>query len=1073
MPKFNLAPVPAGIDLEDLKPTYQPREVPTRARENQRIEQAAASVPGIGPVLKPMAQFMNTLASPDTKMGIVTGPVNGISKLGNAIGDLVQRKPIDTKDAWTINDKTARQLNPWRIGIDGQEVTPADEAGLQVGGGIGAEILGAVTGAVLINRAKDIARLKAAADAMKATQAVRRAAVAVQASPKLKAGVNVAKNVGEALVGTTLAAPFMDAEQGNTANLLEAAGLKLPGRVEDSDNYLQALGKNLAVDGLAAPLTLIGAGSLIKPIRRGLTSGDVGWIKDLADAELEPYMPRPMAGPALPPARSPMTLAGRPADPLLPGSGEAPALPAAVGPDAPALPPGRENLLSPAGTPGAPALPAYTQQGGALVPYDSAIGRSLQEQTQIRQVTEQRQRLQDMGLLDRAEGGQLELNVGQAVDPEIRSQIQQLQVQRGQLLQAMKSSPDQAQALDQQLAGIDQQIGDLNMAGQAKDFMPGERFSQPELDLPDGRPELDTYLAHLDEMDDRQLREVHSRVWREVGAERSAQELTAAQTSVEGINERIADIQIRAEAGKITATGAKRLLTKAQKDLADAQQQIASIEGRRRLPETLVGDQLTLDTTSQLGLDLSDKPELPPLREMVRSGSEYGYQTPDDYRAALQGWNRDLLRRLAMPDSSPEVAALVKARTGRRVWQAKKGDIIDALVELSQRRNSYLPPEPPVMEQGVLRLTTNSIGADAPLLDVPANLDVPGMGKILDADGNEVLVPLTDFKARGMDVATRERLKGEILRRAIDNGEVQAPVTPIPERPRTTFKQGSLVDELMADPTGQLSMMYSTDQLPTYKAGGKGADELIEEMRLRFEYNALDGAAQQAQRDAYLAEKGWNDLDWEEKKQLGILGEGFYSLEPFSERFQPPTAAFNPELQVQGTREPSGYQSQHPVFTPQEPPAPREPALYRSVETPAARSDLDAADLERRAYEARVKAGVEPPRKAKTYAVAEWALGPDGDFIPAVKGKGGKQKPADPAAASKPEGQADSQAAAPAAKSPKEEKKAAAEAAAKEREAAAAARRADAMASRARERQSAAIKAEMDQLLKQSKGASC
>ena len=74
------------------------------------------------------------MASPDTKVGLFTGPVNGISKLGNAIGDLVQGKPIDVKDAWTISDKTARQYNPFSVGL-GQEVTPADDAGLAIGEG--------------------------------------------------------------------------------------------------------------------------------------------------------------------------------------------------------------------------------------------------------------------------------------------------------------------------------------------------------------------------------------------------------------------------------------------------------------------------------------------------------------------------------------------------------------------------------------------------------------------------------------------------------------------------------------------------------------------------------------------------------------------------------------------------------------------------------------------------------------------------------------------------------------------------------------------------------------------------
>lgn len=857
MPAFNLVPKPENLDPQWENKTPQTmgdgtrRMTPDQARAygNQRAEAAA------GP-LKPLVQFANTLASPDTKIGIFTGPVNGISKLGNAIGDLVQGKPIDVKDAWTISDKQARQINPWRVGI-GQGVTPADEAGLALGEGIGAELAGAATGATLLQKAGQIRKLQQAAQAFKQQAAVRRAAVAITASPGLKAGANVLKNVGEAVGSTALATPFLDQDDGNLANLGDAVGLKLPGRVEPGENYLQALGKSIAVEGVAAPLALLGMGSLIKPIREGMAKGDLGWIQQLADAELEPYLPRQMAGPALPPASS-------------------------------------AGLLPPA------------TQGGALVPYDSAITRSLQEQTQIRQVTEQRQRLQDMGLIQQGEGGQLDLALGGAVDPEIRLQVRQLQTQRGQLIkQGMESGQD----MTQDLGKIDQQINDLIQVGNSADFMPGERFTQPELDLPDGRPELDTYLAQLDEMSDADLRHIHSRAYADINAERSAQELTAAQEKVTGLEARLAEVDARLAAGEIKPLGAKRMTSKVQKELAMAQQEVATIQARGRVPESLVGDQLQLRMEQQLQLSMVPDIPLPPIETVSRTASEYGYRTPGDYRSALQGWNRDQLRRLAMPDSSPEVAALVKARTGRRVWQAKKGDIIDALVEVSERRGRYLPPE---AEQLAMELRANDFGDAAPLFDRPADLGAPGMGKVLDADGNEQLVPLTDYSGRGMDAATREKLKAEILQRAIDNGEVQPPVSPLPNRPSTVFEQGSLVDELFSDPTGQLSLAFSTDQLPTYKAGGKNVDTLLEEMRLRFEYNVLDEQAQRAQQQAMMAAHGWDTLPWEEKKKLGILGEGFYSLQRHEfggavDRLRQPTAQFNPELDVAPAREPKTY----------------------------------------------------------------------------------------------------------------------------------------------------------------------
>lgn len=915
MPAFNLPPKP-----EDLDPQWENRTPQSlgdgtkrrpigeiRAAHERRLEQAA------GP-LKPVAQFWNALASPDTKVGIFTGPINGISKLGNALGDLVQGKPVDVKDAWTISDRQARQINPFRWGMD-YGVTPADEAGLAIGEGIGAELAGAATGVTLLNGVRQIRRVQQAAQALQQQAVVRRAAVAITASPGLRAGVNVATNVGQAVGSAALATPFLDQADGNLANLGDAVGLRLPGRVEPNENYLQSLVKSIAVEGVAAPLALLGMGALIKPIREGMTKGGPGWIQELANAELEPYLPRQMAGPALPPAR--------------------------------------DRSLPPAPTVDGPALPAYTQQGGALVPYDSAITRSLQEQTQIRQVAEQRQRLQQMGLVQQGEGGQLELSLGGAVDPEIKLQVRQLQAQRGQLIkQGMESGQD----MSQDLAKIDQEIGDLIQSGRAMDPMDARPPVQPELDLPDARPELDGFLAQLDEMGDADLRQIHSRVYAEINAERNAQELVAAQQQVQALQGRLQEIDARAAAGEVTPTGAKRMISKVQKELALAQQQVDAINARGRVPEALVGDQLQLRIEEQevAATQVPEEVQMPPFEQITRSGSEYGYKTPDDYRTALQGWTRDQLRRLSMPESSPDVAALVKARTGRRVWQAKKADIIDALVEVAERRGRFLPPEPEQVVQNALELTVD----DAPwkkwepvlrflfedkaraLTQKPADLSVPGMTKVLDADGVEQVVPATDYSGRGMDAQTRERLKAEILQRAIDNGEVQPPVSPLPQRPVTTFEQGSLVDDLFTDPTGQMALAFSTDVLPTYKAGGKNVDALIEEMRLRFEYNLLDEQAQRAQQQALMAAHGWDTLSWEEKKRLGILGEGFYSLQPFSERFQAPTPQFNPELGVAPPRKPKQYRLENGELVEKAPevkPTPAEAAAAKKEQAATAR----------------------------------------------------------------------------------------------------------------------------------------
>jgi len=864
----------------------------------------------------------------------VVGPLNAISKLGNAIGDAVQGKQIDTRDAWQIPEAAVRKYNPFRIGI-GQEVTPADQAGYQVGGGIGAEILGAATGATLVKRLGQVGQLKRIADAARRTQVVRNLAVAQRASQPLRTAMQVGTNVGEALVSTTLATPFLDVSQGNLANVGDAFGKKLPGRVDEGDNYLQAFGKTIAVEGLAAPLAAIGALSFIGPARRAMFGGEgIKWMDDLAEQELEPYTRewRNFKRPQLPPGSDIPQLPSAQMQAAAEGS---PITPATINVDTP-------GGALPGTPPGLPQLPSYESRGGALVP-GSAIERYFNETTQIRQVEQQRQRLVDAGLIREGENNQWELNIGNGVNPGIESQIRGLQSQRGALLEQLTRQPDAAQEITKQLNEIDTQVADLTMSGSTEEFLAPRSSRQLDINL-DTRPELDTFLAHLDELDDGDLRDIHSRVQRTAGAERNTQELATLQERMQGLQQRLEEINRREAAAEITPRSAKGMITKVQRELQAAGQQLQAVNGRMAAPQTTVGHQLELSMGWQTGLDLSPGVELPQFSKLAVDPETAGYRTIDEYRASLEGVKRDTLRRIVMPESSPEVAALLKARTGRRVWGAKKSDIIDALVEMAQRRYQFLPRDVDQLELG---LTRNLVGAgDAPLLDVPADLTTTSrMGQVVDADGNSMAAPMAEYQARGMDAQTREQLKADILRRAIDNGEVQAPVTPIPNRPHgpQSFNQGTFLDDLLSDHTGQMAMQFVNDELPPYKAGGKNSDALLDEMRLRFEYNILDAKAMQAQKDALMAAHGWDRLSWDEKKRLGLMGRGMFAfsrdeLPDALDQVRPATAAFTPELAATGERAPQPYRGegtpaaqQVQPFNPElKPSAERQPKTYNT-----------------------------------------------------------------------------------------------------------------------------------------------
>lgn len=827
MPNFNISPV-TDDELQPVIPAEEPEQKEEKnlvteffnpANRMGRAEQEYRFEESLGP-LKPLGQLMNVLASPRAKDQLLIGPVNAISKLGNALGDVILRKPsVDTSDAWQISPEFAAKYNPFTLGQMGRtDPAPSDEAAEDVGAAIGGEVVAAGISMGALNVLKHSPKVVQGLDKLRKTPAIKNLSVRMAADPKLRNKVGLAVEGAKAVGSSTLATAFIDPRDGNALNFLDLFGVEAPGRIDEEDDYFTAFGKAATVDGLLAPLAVLGGLSFAPPIKRALVNDGAGFFDDLAKVELEPYMP-----PAIDPSR--------------------------------ALP---------------PAPPKY----------DSAIARSLDDQTQIAQVVQQRNRLQDMGVVEQGAGGQLELAMPGVVNPEIKLQIRQLQTLRGQLL---KAQVDEGVDVVQELGKVDQQIVDLMQSGEAAKLPPSATTIQPELDLPDGRPEMDTMLAQLDELDDAALRQMHSDITAPDRAARTAAQMEELQAVVEGNPERLSQIQARLEAGEVTETGAKRLVTKEKKALEAAQAQLDEIQARTAEPEKLVGDQLELSISQQMAMDLTEAPRMKTFDEIAQSKVRSGYRNAAEYRDALNQFPRDVLRGMTAPGQNPRVAQLVKARTGRRIWSAKKSDIIDALVELSEREDRFLPPE---MAQTDMNLTMNQFGADAPLFELPADLTVQGrMVKMIDADGIEQSVPVSDFVRRGMDGVTRERLKQEIIEQAVKNGEVQPPITPIPERPRTDLAQGDLFD---------VQLNLEGMDVPLYQASKKPLEAVLEELRLRYNYRVLDEAAQKAQKQALKNAYRWNELSWAEKKRIGMTEGRLYEGIKFEKTLDAPAKTRKP-----------------------------------------------------------------------------------------------------------------------------------------------------------------------------------
>tara|TARA_R100000655_G_scaffold31768_1_gene63506 strand:+ start:79 stop:3255 length:3177 start_codon:yes stop_codon:yes gene_type:complete len=967
MPLFELP----TFEEEQLK-EIQPSEIDfaeRREKGNERREEDAG-------VFKPLVQFANVGTSPDMNLGAaMAGPVNGVSKLTNAIGDMVfkdddnplisaakfllvdkpRRHLIDTSDAWIIPDEAIRaQRTPTFdfktggfISGDDQGVIPADKYALPFAKEIGGEALGLATYVGAASWIKRLGFFKSVAGKVRQTQLMKSLAVAAQKDKKLRAGIKGTQFTAEAFIEQMVVAPFIDNEEGNVMDLFpENQVTNFLGRSQAGDDYITKTEKNIRANGLVA-LPLLGAAQFVPSVRKWMTTGDIGWLDELGKAEIDPYLPHINK-----------------TDPLK-------------------LPEGKQGgALTLHRTDSSSIATADTNSamvptpGGAITKYDSAISRSLDEQTQINQVREQRERLANMGLTELGDGDQLELSVGQVADPEIKVAIEAIRKQRNVLLkQAATTGEDLTEKLTE-LDVLQDQVLEQGLGGQSFPDLLGT--SPQQLDLPDPRKEIDHLLADLDELSDEQLIALKNEVsaptrrrLREQLIQEQSEKVAAFDAQFDEINQRL-DIgkQELAEKGKVkkglTDKGAQRKITQAQKELQLAQQELDRLKESGKIKNPLVGDQLEFvldegvapDQPARKG-DWSDKDfdiqrrefadeagfnrfiqaldrafghewvnepietignalnvlnigrvfveegtqkagrdiaRLTPLakkflkkaRELKKKGIQINLPKQEvkrnlpsqeqitQYTENLSQLGRDDLRSIAAPSNSPEVAAIVKQRTGRRVWSAKKQDIINAFIEYYERSGRFIE----LNEVRQLDIDLGDTRSTTPLT------------KLADSEGVESAVPTFDL----LNAEKRETFKAEILRIAIENGEVQSPKTPIPEKvPTTDFNQASFLDDMLSDESGQLAFLYSTDQLPTYKAGGKNSGALVEEMRLRYEYLLQDEFGKKAIREAQMAFEGWDEMTWDQKKSRLSSTNAQWGTQ------------FNPELEIKGAREGQAY----------------------------------------------------------------------------------------------------------------------------------------------------------------------
>ena len=615
MSLFNLP----KFEKEELQ-SMEPAEIDFAERREESIKRSEEDAG----VLKPLVQFYNVSNSPDMNLGAgMTGVVNGVSKLTNSLGDVLFKNKrgsnpfvsfmegmlvegelgrrgdqVDTSDAWLISDEARRSFRkPMIDGKKGgfvsgenQGVTPADEFGLMMSGEITGEAIGIGLGYGILKNLKRTAFFAHNARRFRNTKLAKDLAVTAQRTDRTgkltRAAIKGTTFTAEAGFEQFWASPFLDHDNGNFLDVFpESDFLQLLGQQEEGDNYLTKFGKSIPANTFAV-LPVLGFSAAVKPLRKAMLSGNFDWIDELGKAEIEPYLPH---------INTPDYLA-------LPEYKKGGSLvPSEAGP------------ITPAEKGGA----MVQTPGGPITKYDSAISRSLDEQTQINQVKEQRERLKNMGLTEVGDGNQLELSVGKVVEPEVKLAIDAIRKQRHALIkQAAETGEDLTKEFDE-LDVKQQQVLDQGLGGKSGEDLMGARPGI-QLELPDPRPAVDTYLANLDELSDDQLRTLFNDVSEPSRRQQQLDNLKAESDKVAAIEAKLAEIQekidLGSDKGGYTPVGGKRQLNKVQKELEIAQQNLDRLKESNQTSRPLVGDQLSLildegvapDTPASRG-DWSDK----------------------------------------------------------------------------------------------------------------------------------------------------------------------------------------------------------------------------------------------------------------------------------------------------------------------------------------------------------------------------------------------------------------------------------------------------------------------------------